>query len=45
MTRKLINSTKARVQGVSKNAPGGKAPDKGGKKGEVSPKETKNEID
>ena len=45
MTRKLINSTKARVQGVAKNAPSGKAPEKG-KKGEASPSDTaKEEID
>ena len=45
MTRKLINSTKARVQGVAKNAPAGKAPEKG-KKGEPTSNELpKDEID
>ncbi len=45
MTRKLINSTKARVQGVAKNASGGKAPEKGKKGAEATVKEVKNEID
>jgi hypothetical protein len=45
MTRKLINSTKARVQGVAKNASGGKALEKGKKGAEATVKEVKNEID